>query len=316
MVAIAESKTVRDVLAESGCLFRVEGRPTYFQQKDGLMGVVEGKTTLVRTDREIALSVVGGRYSISQVEDTIGPLFDPLVKSGHVVVANAKEFRAGRRIAVQAKLQSSFRVKGSDDVVEKYFTALKNFDQSSPEIWLRTAIRVVCVNTFNAALREGRESGFVMRHTGDMKAKMEAAGRALLSSQKWFAEYEQMANALASKPVGREQLESILSRIFPLKAVHPEMVAVQSAHAEKVYANRARVAYLFDAGKGQDIPQIRHTGWAAWNALTQWSDHERPIKGRSALQKNERRAELAPIGAGSDWKTKALNVVREVVGLN
>lgn len=39
---------------------------------------------------------------------------------------------------------------------------------------------------------------------------------------------------------------------------------------------------LFEAGIGHDIPEIRHTTWTALNAVTEYTDHYRSTRGKSA----------------------------------
>ena len=62
----------------------------------------------------------------------------------------------------------------------------------------------------------------------------------------------------------------------------------------KVYAT---VKSLYESGTGQDIPGVRGTLWAAYNAVTEFVDHERGG--------DDNRLSSSWFGGGNDLRSKA-----------
>ncbi len=65
-----------------------------------------------------------------------------------------------------------------------------------------------------------------------------------------------------------------------------------------------RILELFEGGRGQDNPANQGSLWAAYNAVTEWVDHER---GRDVT-----RLEAAWYGEGRRIKQKGLEVATEL----
>ena len=61
-------------------------------------------------------------------------------------------------------------------------------------------------------------------------------------------------------------------------------------------------------GKGQDIPEIKLTTWAALNAVTEYVDHLRPTRAKTEFDRAANRLESAWFGTGSLLKQKAFQL--------
>jgi hypothetical protein len=55
----------------------------------------------------------------------------------------------------------------------------------------------------------------------------------------------------------------------------------------------------------QSLKGVKHSAWAAYNAVSQYVDHERPLRKGSVLAKSERRFENVLLGGGAELKRKA-----------
>ena len=62
---------------------------------------------------------------------------------------------------------------------------------------------------------------------------------------------------------------------------------------------------LFEQGIGHDMPEIRHTTWTALNAVTEYVDHYRSTRGKSATDRASNRLESAWFGSGARLKERA-----------
>ena len=75
---------------------------------------------------------------------------------------------------------------------------------------------------------------------------------------------------------------------------------------------RASILSAFTDGP-QNLPGVKGTAWAAFNAMTQYLDHERSYKGKNTEAKAENRMNSTLFGANSRAKHSALNLVNKYV---
>jgi hypothetical protein len=65
---------------------------------------------------------------------------------------------------------------------------------------------------------------------------------------------------------------------------------------------RAKLTELFESGVGQNLPGVSGTAWAAYNAVTEYTNYWRTTRGSQ-----ERRFESALIGSGADLVRKSVD---------
>ena len=111
---------------------------------------IAGKRAVVRTDRQLAIGVVGTRYRPIQNTDAFG-FFDAVVGEGKAIYETAGSLNDGRRIWMLARVPGDIWVADEDNV-KKYLLLCNSHDGGSPLRALFTPIRVVCENTLRAAL--------------------------------------------------------------------------------------------------------------------------------------------------------------------
>ena len=63
------------------------------------------------------------------------------------------------------------------------------------------------------------------------------------------------------------------------------------------------LAHLFEKGRGNELPQVRGTLWAAYNAVTEYSDHVRGVRKDGTPRRNGE--EVALFGSGHALKRRA-----------
>ena len=92
---------------------------------------------------------------------------------------------------------------------------------------------------------------------------------------------------------------------------------LEEQHKSKRYAIDTTLE-LFENGRGNDMHDVRGTAWAAYNAVTEFVDHYRPV-GRgtaTAEQKTDdvvdKRLNSAWFGTGSDIKQTAWDTLLTV----
>jgi hypothetical protein len=86
------------------------------------------------------------------------------------------------------------------------------------------------------------------------------------------------------------------------EALYPDPPDGKNKRAENI---RSELFRLFEEGKGQDIPGIRHSSWAAYHAVTEWVDHYRATRTRNPEERASRRLQSLWFGSGARLKAEA-----------
>jgi len=102
---------------------------------------------------------------------------------------------------------------------------------------------------------------------------------------------------------GHQPNAAQLARYF--EALYPDPAEGSSSRARNV---RDALYNLFERGKGQEIPLIRHSTWAAFNAVTEYVDHHRSSRGETDHERGSHRLESAWFGSGNRLKGRAFDL--------
>lgn len=210
----------------------------------------------------------------------------------------------GERIWLLAKLPGQIRIKNSDDITEKYLLLSNSHNGTSALRCFFTPIRVVCANTLAIANRKAHQQGVAIRHKGDLSAQVKNAQHILGLATKFYDDVQTKANVLASHYPSRDQIESYF------KTLYPDPPTGNKKRSQNI---RNRLNHLFESGIGQDIPAVRHTTWAALNAVTEYVDHHRPSRAPSLSQRTQNRLNSAWFGSGARLKSKAWDLALDLV---
>src|SRR4029078_12124533 len=97
------------------------------------------------------------------------------------------------------------------------------------------------------------------------------------------------------------------------KNLVPDPEEANKSRAQNV---RSELFRLYESGKGQEIPEIKLTTWAALNAVTEYVDHHRPTRAKSEFDRAANRLESAWFGSGSILKHQALDLALEMAANN
>jgi phage/plasmid-like protein (TIGR03299 family) len=236
---------------------------------------VEGFRFTVREDCDVVLGVVTEHYQPIQ-NTQAAEVMDALVTEGaaHVEVAGALE--AGQRCWMLAHIPADFEVVHGD-AVRPYVLLAWGHDGKHGLAAKLTPIRVVCNNTLTAAL--GRKwsstADVYVRHHRNAHVRIEQAQRAMGLIRK---KVEATQVAYAQMAATAIDAEMYFTRVFPAPGrpasgdddKYDEKLARWTAHQQ-------RLLQLYAAGQGSDLPGVRGTAWAAYNAVTEWVDHHYPL---------------------------------------
>lgn len=270
----------------------IEAARLNWKVKKFKMNVVSPDGEQIEVPEKMAIARMANENSIHSVLAVVGEgyvtidnleafdFFDTVVGSGQAIYHTAGALNFGKRIWILAKLPNDIIIKGKD-VIEKFVLLTTAHDATGALQMMCTPTRVVCWNTLNAAMKSGTNK-IAIRHTKNAKSKIVLAREALGIAIAHYRQFEEAANYLVSISVDAQKFADYLNKIFPLSA---DSTKVTKDHIEEI---RGKVSMLFDVGKGNDIPEIKHTMWSAYNAVTEYADHFKSIRntedGESRLQ--------------------------------
>lgn len=292
---------------------------------------------LVRTDVGKVLSVVGQRYQPVQNREAFAFL-DAAVAGNETRYETAGALDDGRRVWLLARMPKSDFTVGKDDRTEAYALMATSHDGSSAVRVLPTSVRVVCQNTLGLALR-GSRTGLSIRHTGEVKDKLDAAQQVLGTVARRMEQAKDEAQRLAAARVddktaveywqtllptdayriaGIERhakpapltLDAVVAATAKSDAVVLELLsAAESRRLETAEREAERNREALGAILGNYVmhgqAETRGTAWAAYNAVSEWTDHQRQYRGRDQRARLESRMDSVLFGQCAQLKQQA-----------
>ncbi len=298
---VEKELTAAEAIKASGLDWAVEKRQVFFQTDEGKGRKVPNQFATVRTDTQQALGTVGRVYMPLQNADAFS-FADSIIQEKAAVYNTAGALGNGEKIWVLAKLDGVCTI-GGDDVVDKYLLLANSHNGSSGVQICLTPVRVVCQNTLAAALGSAQQM-FKIRHTASMGSKVTDARHALGIANKFFAEFEEKAQALTRVQMNADKFKGFIKAA----GFDPE------AEQGRAKSSADDLWRLFETGKGQDMPSARGTAWGAYNAVTEYLTHHRPTRVTNGF-KSEREARLNSLwfGAGQGINAKALKAAEDLI---
>jgi phage/plasmid-like protein (TIGR03299 family) len=263
---------------------------------------VTNRRAVIRTDTRQVLGVVSPSYVPIQNRACFAFL-DEVVAAGDLRYHTAGALGKGERVWLLAKLPGEIRVRGGTDVVDKFLLLSNSHDGSSALRVFFTPIRVVCANTLSLAHRQGHGQGVAISHKGNLSTKVRHAREVLGLAHEVYADAEAKIELLASHAPNSVELDAFF------RALVPDPIDADPTRARNI---RAELHRLFEEGMGQDLPGVRHTTWAAVNAVTEYVDHHRSTRGSNPNDRSSQRLQSAWFGPGAVLKTRAWELALEL----
>jgi phage/plasmid-like protein (TIGR03299 family) len=225
----------------------------------------EDHRAVVRVTDNAVLGVTGKVYTPVQNRDAFRAL-DTLVESGDLRYHTAGSLRGGKRVWALAKFAQSEIVK--DDLVDHFLFLHNAHDGSRALDVMFTPVRVVCANTARAALDAETPWRCSLRHTTEINENIIEQVRATLGNAvKQATMFDEFCRVLATRDMKNGSVKKWLEAAFPLAADASERVI------DNVEENRGTLYRLFEGGKGNDLPGVKGTAYAAFNATTEFASH-------------------------------------------
>lgn len=298
--------TADEALKLGGLDFTVDLRPILTMGDKGRLTKIDTHSAVVRTDTGVPMGVVGRKYRPIQYADGLGGLGEAILATDEAAVDTAGTLFGGKTGFMWFELNHlPIRIKGEkpEGEIKTFLGITSSHDGSSALTALITPVRVVCQNTLNMSLRGARES-FKIRHSGSVEGKYEEARKALTLTRDYMAEFEAVANRLATVKVPDEDVRGIMEKVWP----------VSEELSEGWTQRHPAVLATEDYFKSENLDPIRGTGWAVLNAAVEFIDHEAPYRGR-LNELADVKATAILFGRGARAKDRALKAVKDYAGI-
>jgi len=265
--------------------------------------VIDGKTITVPkkfiTYRDhpkkgiTGLGVVGTRYTpiqnieafefLNLIADETGAVFETAGSLGN-----------GERVFMTMKFPASMKF-GDADLVDNYIMAVNSHDGTSAFTVAVTPVRAVCTNTVRLALSSAK-SRISLKHTSGATAKVQQARETLGIVFAYNAAFEEEVNLLLSQKFTDNQYKTFVEKLVPM----PKKQDVTQRQVSIVENKRADLMGLW---KAPTQMSIANTKWSAYNAVAEYADWVKSIRGGE--EKSKVRAERTILGSGESMKQKA-----------
>ena len=273
---------------------------------------VEGYKAVWRGNGSPAqLGVVGEDYHVIQNAQAFDFVDALLQAQDGAHYESAGALGLGEKIWVMARVPGAdIRIAGTDDISRTYLLVATGHTANMSYVAKLCSERVVCENTLNVAL--GQEGAICrIRHTSNAGARLDAAKRIAPSIVVDAKALETKLNLLAARRMTKDTMLAVLNRLWP-----ENKETDRQGRRDTVLT---KVLELFERNDGNAIPSVRGTAYNMLNAVTEYTDHFRPVRMTSAVQgmtESAVRAQNAVFGAGESLKATALSVLLEETKAN
>jgi phage/plasmid-like protein (TIGR03299 family) len=297
-------QTADAMLAAAGLTWTVSTQPLYL---DGGI-LVPSHVAIRRDDTGVVLGVASTRWAPIQNSQAAG-VTDALVTEGgaHVEVAGA--LGQGERCWMLAHIPGDFEVVKGDQI-RPYFLLAWGHDGKHGLAGKLTTIRVVCNNTLTAAgfgkgQKWSESADIYVRHTKGAALQIEAARTALGIAKKQVEQTADAYRLLAATSLTEAVAANYFASVFPTpERAQQDDEGTYQERLARWTATQDKLAALYQVGVGSDIPGVRGTAWAAYNAITEWADHVYPVL--QSGQVSTVRQQSVAFGAYGEVKARAL----------
>lgn len=302
---VEKALTAQEAIVAAGLDWIVDVIPVYHDWKGVKVEIENRVATRRATDGRVLGMFQSDRYTPVQNKEAFG-FFDSVVGTGDAKYHTAGSLNDGKKIWMLAKLNGTGPISIKGDEVDKYLLLMNGHDGSLALKMFFTPVRVVCMNTLMAAEAGARRvETFYARHMGNITGKMEQAREILGMTIKFFDKFTEQATKMATLQLPAPQLPKLLAAAFGTTgAIRPEnVVNLSDIGSERRVNEMEKVQALFEgSGKGLDNPGIKGTKWAAYNAVVEFVDYAKQVRGDNP---DDNRLYSVWLGGGQRIKTKA-----------
>lgn len=230
---------------------------------------------VIRDDTKTILGVVGTTFRPVQNTELVCVL-DAMVENG-AKIDSAGSLFGGKIVWFSAKLGDPYDVNGDQHV--DYLLLSHGHDGSRSVRVSVTRVRVVCWNTLQDSDLNA-EASFSIRHTESAKERIAAMGKLMSKTKESREAFIEAAKQMKGKKLGKKQQFDFICEQLGLD---PE-TEMDSAR-RKIEAAKSALEWERNAAQ----KDAKDTAWTAFQAVTNYLEHETASKGADSDTGADRR---------------------------
>lgn len=296
------STTNLDVaLAEAGLDYQVRTLPVFAHEADGLLLSASKSRAVVRPtpDGDKVVGMVGTRYTPIQNAEAFSIAQD-LIGFGAMITGLA-DFRHGGASVMAVDLGRPVvldRPDGGTDTIDLNLLVKNAHDGSSALTFALTPMRLACTNALQASIKTAERS-WKISHTPNAMERVSLAEQAIKEAIGYHDAFQAEAQRMMDLEMVDAEFAKIVSNLWK---VDPEATG-KVAERKRDTQDQVMDLYL----NSPTLEGIRGTRWGGYNALTEYLDHYRPVKGDAVLARAEGALEGPNVRAkGKVWNLMAV----------
>lgn len=231
---------------------------------------LDRKAALVRRNADGSvqpLGIMGDGFTPLQNDEMFDTL-EAIVDESGARYDSAGYIRNGGVVFAAMLLPRPCRI-GADDEIGWTLLAKNGHDGTAAFTIAATPVRIRCTNMLRSTFVRAQHTVSV-KHTQNARLRIDEARRALRLTFRYEDEWEQWANSLHAQAMNDREFAAIVDRL-----VQPTPDATERVR-ERREATRAAI---LDTWHSETLDNIRGTRWAAYNAISEWEEWSKPVRG-------------------------------------
>lgn len=236
--------------------------------------IVPDNFTTYRKDTNDILGIVGSRYEIVQNADQFG-VFQNFADEGLISFEKGGIFGNGRRTYIQAVLPNCIEINADrGDIIKKYVTIVNSHDGTISLQAFVTDIRIICHNTFMAAIRTGAHKSKI-KHTKTANNRLSDAINIIHAALEQHNEMDEFILAAnGSREFSQKETEKFVELVLPEKG---------SELSTRKENQRIELLNTIHTGIGQDVID-KNNLYKLFNGVTCWTNNVLAGKKENSLE--------------------------------
>jgi phage/plasmid-like protein (TIGR03299 family) len=300
--------------------------------------ILSNYKAVTRGDNGTVFSIQSDRYHPVQNQEIVD-LFREYCEAGHATMETVGAIRGGAIVWALARLNGQTKMTlAGNDKMEGYILFSSSNDGTLPTMGMPTQVRVVCNNTYQAALRDNRRTvGFRMKHSTKWTVERAKEAKSVLGiAIEDILRFNELSAKLSTVNIdekgriefilrlndGKYVIEDKQTKQLPditvpsldnadwIKSVLGTVPDLSSAFAGTDKLNRVGKAINESilTSPGSDLESAKNTLWGCVNGVSYYTDH-------IAARTQDSRLFNSWFGTAQGLKESAIDVACELAGI-
>lgn len=258
--------------------------------------IVSSHMATMREDNGHILGCVGKDYGVVSNENSLA-FFNHILNGDissnneRAVIETAGILNDGGRFYITAKMNSDIRIQDDDSPIEDYLLLSNDHTGSGSVSVCFTGIRVVCMNTLNAALRNAKNK-LVYKHTSRVNERMDLsnetnfkrAAEVLKFHEIYKKAFIEDLNHLRNIKLKENDVMDMVCRVFAdekeMNAIRANYYSIDGLDSETLSTRKKNLISSLRDSVESGIGQNTNRGSGLWmyNGITTWANNNRSYK--------------------------------------